>query len=198
MLPLVADSRCFDYTCFGEIRLLALRLSGILLITCSVTVAEDIGGAKQLFIDDQIIHSLGSAQRVFKRGEKLGPLLSANTAWETKRSLAYPTVRRESADSWKMWYRSGTPAGERAICYAISTDGINWTKPSLGIYPHRLGDQALDPQLVKKPGAHALNKHGIGLGKALQRGLEQAVEFDEGFFEEHDIVQVLAGKTSLV
>lgn len=102
-------------------------------------IAEKIGGAKQLFIDDHIIASLGGAQRVFKQGRKAGPYLSASTAWERKRSLAYPTVRREGADSWKMWYRAGTPAGERAICYATSTDGINWTKPNLGIYPHNGG-----------------------------------------------------------
>ena len=102
--------------------------------------AESIGGAKQLFIDDHIIDSLGSAERVFKQAVKTGPLLSASTAWETKRSLAYPTVRRESADSWKMWYRAGTPSGERAICYATSEDGVSWTKPMLGIYPHNGGN----------------------------------------------------------
>jgi hypothetical protein len=115
-------------------------LSIFLLMTAVGTAAEDIGGAKQLFIDDHIIHSLGGAKRVFKQGEKVGPLLSASTAWEEKRSLAYPTVRRENANSWKMWYRAGTPAGERAICYATSTDGIHWTKPRLGIYPHNHGN----------------------------------------------------------
>jgi hypothetical protein len=102
--------------------------------------AENIGGAQQLLIDDRIVASVGSAKRVFKQAVKRGPLLSASTAWETKRSLAYPTVRREGANSWKMWYRAGTPAGERAICYAISTDGVSWTKPKLGIYPHNGGN----------------------------------------------------------
>jgi hypothetical protein len=101
--------------------------------------AEDIGAGKQLFVDDRIIDSLGGAQRVFKPATKTGPLLSASTAWETKRSLAYPTVRREGANTWKMWYRAATPSGERTICYATSTDGINWTKPELGIYPHHDG-----------------------------------------------------------
>jgi hypothetical protein len=102
--------------------------------------AENIGGAKRLFIDDRIISSLGGAKRVFKPAVKTGPLLSASTAWETRRSLAYPTVRREGVRSWKMWYRAGTPSGERAICYATSMDGVSWTKPKLGIYPHNGGN----------------------------------------------------------
>ena len=119
---------------------LAGTLFSVLLMMGGNTFGDDIGDTKQLFIDNRIIHSLGGAKRVFKQGEMAGPLLSASTAWETKKSLAYPTVRRENAHSWKMWYRAGTRAGERAICYATSTDGIKWTKPSLGIYPHNKGN----------------------------------------------------------
>lgn len=118
----------------------SLTLLSICFTTGGGAFAVNIGGAKQLFIDDHIIHSLGGAQRVFKQGEKVGPLFSANPDWERKRSIAYPTVRRESADAWKMWYRAGTTSGDRAICYAISTDGIHWTKPHLGIYPHNDGN----------------------------------------------------------
>ena len=51
--------------------------------------AENIGGTKQLLIDDRIIASLGGAKRVFKQAVKTEPLLSASTPWEMKRSLAY-------------------------------------------------------------------------------------------------------------
>ena len=102
--------------------------------------AENTGGARQLFIDNHIIDSFGGAERVFKQAVKTGPLLSASTAWEEKRSLAYPTVRRENVSSWRMWYRAGTTAGERAICYATSKDGVTWIKPKLGIYPHNGGN----------------------------------------------------------
>ena len=114
---------------------------GLLAISSGLSRgAENIGEAKQLFVDDRIIGSLGSAKRVFKQAVKTGPLLSASTAWEKRRSLAYPTVRRECANSWKMWYRAGTTGGERAISYATSKDGITWTKPKLGIYPHNGGN----------------------------------------------------------
>lgn len=117
-----------------------MLIAGLLAISSVLSSgAENIGGAKQLLIDDQIIDSLGTAKRVFKPAKKTGPLFSASTAWETRRSLAYPTVRREGANSWKMWYRAGTPAGERAICYATSQDGLSWIKPKLGIYPHNGG-----------------------------------------------------------
>lgn len=115
-------------------------IAGLLLICSGVARGvEDIGGTKQLFIDDRIIASPGGSVRVFKQATKTGPLLAASTGWETKRSLAYPTVRREEAGCWKMWYRAATPTGERAICYATSTDGLKWTKPNLGIYPHHGG-----------------------------------------------------------
>ena len=116
-------------------------IAGLLAISTGLSWgAENIGGAKQLSIDDRIIGSLGSAKRVFKQAVKTGPLLSASTAWETRRSLAYPTVRREGVNSWKIWYRAGTPSGERTICYATSKDGVSWTKPKLGIYPHNGGN----------------------------------------------------------
>lgn len=117
----------------------------VLIATClainsaSVNGAENIGELKQLLIDDQIIDSKGGAERVFKQAIKSGPVLSASKAWETERSLAYPTVRRESPSSWKIWYRVVTPAGDRAICYATSRDGVSWIKPELGIYPHHGG-----------------------------------------------------------
>lgn len=121
-------------------RLRALT-AGLLAIMCGVAWGgENIGSSKQLFIDDHIIDSLGSAQRVFKQAVKTEPLLSADPAWETSRSLAYPTVRKEGPHVWKMWYRAGTPSGERAICYATSTDGVTWHKPMLGIYPHNGGN----------------------------------------------------------
>ncbi|MBL7037079.1 MAG: hypothetical protein ISR77_00545 [Pirellulaceae bacterium] len=116
-------------------------IAGLLVISSGLSRgAENIGGAKQLFVDNRIIGSLGSAKRVFKQAVKTGPLLSASTAWERRRSLAYPTVRREGVNSWKIWYRAGTPSGERAICYATSKDGVTWTKPKLGIYPHNGGN----------------------------------------------------------
>jgi hypothetical protein len=125
-------------------RLHALILVVLVLIAGFSLRAENIGESKQLFVDNRIIDSLGGAKRVFKQADKTGPLLSASTAWETKRSLAYPTVRREGANSLKMWYRAGTPSGERAICYATSPDGVTWTKPKLGIYPHNVVIDAID------------------------------------------------------
>jgi hypothetical protein len=121
-------------------QLQALTAVVLLLGTGSARGAMDIGGTKQLFIDDRIIASLGGAQRVFKPAQKTGPVLSASTSWERKASLAYPTVRREGPHSWKMWYRASTPSDERTICYATSTNGVHWIKPRLGIYPQNGGD----------------------------------------------------------
>ena len=68
----------------------------------------------------------------------------------------------------------------------------------LGIDADGTRDQALNPQLVKEPGPHALHEHPIRLGKPLQGRLQEPVKLDEGLFEEHNVVYVRAGNAGLV
>ena len=117
-----------------------LVIGELLLSTALCAETVNIGGATTLFIDDHIVETLGGASRSFHQGQKTGPFLEADSAWQRPRSLAYPTVRRESPTSWKMWYRAATTAGDRVICYATSTDGVNWNTPSLGIHSYNGGN----------------------------------------------------------
>jgi hypothetical protein len=87
-----------------SLKRLAALIAVFLVINSALSqAAEDIGSAKQLFIDDYIIDSLGRAERVFKQAVKSKPVLSARPAWETNhqprrnslRQLAYRTKKAD-------------------------------------------------------------------------------------------------------
>ena len=58
--------------------------------------------------------------------------------------------------TWHMFYKASDSNGNRATCYAHSSDGINWTRPSIGRHTY---DGSTDNNLVMDAGAemgHAL------------------------------------------
>ncbi len=69
------------------------------------------------------------------------PILRAEMPWEKPSVYLYGTVLRdESSGEFKMWYQSAS-ADSRApggfTCYAVSSDGLNWERPELGIFEFR-------------------------------------------------------------
>ena len=91
---------------------------------------------KQLFIDDYLIEELRGARKRLNRPVKhpSNPVLVKEHAWEES-GPGYGTVHYDrQAKLFKMWYQvwletKGTSAG--MLCYAISKDGIKWTKPAV-------------------------------------------------------------------
>src|SRR5690606_41276915 len=66
-----------------------------------------------------------------------GAVLNFDKPWEGNCS-GYCTIIKDG-DLYRMYYRGIREAGKdgndnEVTCYAESTDGIHWTKPSLGIY----------------------------------------------------------------
>jgi hypothetical protein len=103
-------------------------------------MAIEIGHAKQLFVDDYIVEKTEGLRRVMHQPEKHpgNPILRAEMPWEKPSVYLYGTVLRdESSGQFKMWYQS-LSADSRApggfTCYAVSSDGINWERPELGIF----------------------------------------------------------------
>ncbi|MGH7577979.1 MAG: hypothetical protein ACREM1_23015 [Longimicrobiales bacterium] len=99
--------------------------------------------AARLFIDDAEIEAMQGLQRVFHhpRRHAGNPLLTGTEPWEkwtvevNGRSVLYDEESRE----FKMWYVSpligvaGAAYGELfRTAYAVSRDGVHWTKPELG------------------------------------------------------------------
>lgn len=106
----------------------------------------NISVGRQFFVDDFLIKST-TLKRVYHYPELYAgnPVLKADKAWEmtgTKgASFAAPfsdgVWYDESEQKFKMWYMGGGGSysvnGAGVMCYAESTDGINWTKPELSV-----------------------------------------------------------------
>lgn len=103
----------------------------------------DVG--RQLFVDDFLISST-TLQRKFHYPEYYAgnPVLSPDKDWEKQGKsggFAAPfsdgVWYDESDGKFKMWYMAGggtyATSGAGITCYAESTDGINWIKPSLNV-----------------------------------------------------------------
>lgn len=106
----------------------------------------DISVGRQLFVDDFLIES-STLSRKWHRAEyhAAGPVLEPIREWEMYPSgggSAAPFsdgVWYDEADGkFKMWYMAGGAKysdGDPVTCYAESTDGITWTRPTLNVVP---------------------------------------------------------------
>ena len=116
---------------------------------------------KHLVLDSRIIESTKNAKLTIGevRKEKSNPLFVEDRTWEPRYDNMYPNVIYDEEENlYKCWYcpfivdqrttetnpdrrkpsltpyMNARPAGrEEAMLYATSADGINWTKPNLGI-----------------------------------------------------------------
>ena len=103
------------------------------------TQVVTIGNRRELFVDDTLIAKLeGSATLELQLPEPKEVVLTLNEPWEGNTS-AYFTMFQDGK-SYRAWYR-GSHYDEVAkkathpevVCYAESKDGLNWTKPDLGL-----------------------------------------------------------------
>ena len=102
-----------------------------------------VGWQKQLFLDDWIVDSTHNVSRVLKEPQRWpgNPVIVGDEPWEkwtvylNGRGVLYDDSERQ----FKMWYLAPTfdeaaPSGLRyKVCYAFSQDGVQWTKPDLGL-----------------------------------------------------------------
>ena len=105
--------------------------------TCTVsvvdTVAEEaveIGDRLELFLDDDLIAELsGSAQLLMHE-----PVKAADSENPFPRGHYTTVIWDEEAGLYRGYYRADGFWGQRT-CYVESTDGVNWYKPVLDVYP---------------------------------------------------------------
>lgn len=103
----------------------------------------DISIGRQLFVDDFLIESTTLDRKWYQATYYEGnPVFSPTTAWEMMNNkgggFAAPFSDGvwfdETENKFKMWYLGGGALhgdGNFVTCYAESTDGINWNRPSL-------------------------------------------------------------------
>ncbi len=93
----------------------------------------DVG--RQLFVDDFLIQET-TLSRTFHLAKyhEASPVLKPDQPWEGDTAMAFSDgCWYDPKDKlFKMWYLAGK---ERATCYAVSEDGLRWTKPALDVRP---------------------------------------------------------------
>ena len=108
----------------------------------------DIGDRLELFVDDYLINEISSATRTLHHPHPQEVACAHDSPWEGS-SSGYKTVFQDG-DLYRMYCRGShviyTPDGfddphPQVVCYAESHDGIQWTKPELGLVPFDGGKQ---------------------------------------------------------
>lgn len=120
-------------------RLSSLILVAILFNLFSVTAQQQsliIKNQRELFTDDHIIEKLNNMETRLATPVSGGKALTFDKPWEGKFS-AYVSIIHDGV-RYRMYYRGLTgddnKGAQQVTCYAESVDGINWSKPNLGIF----------------------------------------------------------------
>src|SRR5680860_12066 len=103
----------------------------------------NIGSKRQLFIDNYLLEKISDGVQLQMHNPiPKGIAIKHDSPWEGNGS-AYHSVFMDG-DIYRMYYRGRQMDIDSLLrkmdisthyyCYAESTDGINWTKPNLGLY----------------------------------------------------------------
>jgi hypothetical protein len=99
--------------------------------------AIEIGGRRELFVDNWLIERLENARLELARPVDAGEVLPFDRPWEGP-FCGYCTIIRDG-DTLRAYYRGLPEAGKdgssrETTCYAESTDGVHWTRPNVGLF----------------------------------------------------------------
>ena len=123
---------------------LCLGLVLLSMATVAMATTLDLGSRRELMVDDYLIDQfLGGAELELHEPTKREVVITHENSWEGS-GCGYYTIL-EDTDRLRMYYTcaqqpvTGTetvPTHPLYTGYAESTDGINWTKPNLGLFEH--------------------------------------------------------------
>jgi len=96
-----------------------------------------IGSRLELFVDDYLIDKLENTQLKLHTPKLSGVVLTFDNPWEGPFCGGCTVIK--DGDIFHMYYRGLPVAGHdgsdyEVTCYAESRDGLNWTKPDLGLF----------------------------------------------------------------
>lgn len=97
----------------------------------------DLGHRRELFADRFLIDRLDGCEHRLHSPHPTGTVLRFNAPWEGA-FTGYATVIRDGS-RLRLYYRGSPIAGRdgaetEVTCYAESTNGMDWTKPMLGLF----------------------------------------------------------------
>ena len=133
------------WTTIQEVTKMSGRLTGLLLLLIlflTPVLAEeqiDIGQRWELFVDDYLIdRTEGRIGLRLHSPTMQGVVIVHDRPWEGN-TCGYHTIFRDG-ELYRMYYRGWNhdsktqkQAHPAVVCYAESTDGINWKKPDLNL-----------------------------------------------------------------
>ena len=97
----------------------------------------EIGVDRQLFVDHALVDSMEGVGLVLGAPRDEGPVFTFDRSWEGP-FAGYSTVLRDG-DRFLLYYRGLPEAGgdgsnRETTCVALSDDGVNWSRPNLGLH----------------------------------------------------------------
>ena len=102
-----------------------------------MTEAIEIGSRRELLVDEELIERMVGARLTLHRPVARAIAIVHDAPWEGN-TCCYHTVFQDG-DIFRLYYRGShfdeaeKSARHQVVCYAESRDGIEWTKPELGI-----------------------------------------------------------------
>ena len=142
---------------------------------------------KQLFLDDHAVESAAGVTRTLHQPEKQGAVLrgdvsAGQTGVQSRSSPQWNSDRQV----WEWWYWAFYDApnatGDRLDYYAVSKDGIEWEKPSLGLYEGRgPGDRNVAWDPTARSIYHVIRDEGAADPRRRYKGLFDLLDRRIGF-----------------
>jgi hypothetical protein len=130
---------------------------GAVLIAGTTVFAEtiDLGTRRELFVDHFLIEKLQNAELKMHEPHRDGVAIQFDKPWEGGFSCYFTVIK--DGDLYRAWYR-GLPVAIKdgigdCTCYAESKDGINWTRPNVGLIECH-GNRNNNIVLTNEPFAH--------------------------------------------
>ena len=113
------------------------------------TEVRNIGGRRELFIDDYLIDDLGGAEFRLHHPVRQEVVLRVDAPWENSNSSSYHSVVQMPDGRCRFYYSGGMrsvalcdPPSDAVVfgkgwilCLAESDDGIHWSRPAVNLYP---------------------------------------------------------------
>lgn len=97
----------------------------------------DLGSRRELLVDHFLIESMENIRLVQNQPRDEGSVFKFDQPWEGLFS-GYSTIIKDG-DLFRLYYRGqptvgGDGEGSESTCYAVSKDGIHWTRPELKLF----------------------------------------------------------------
>jgi hypothetical protein len=93
---------------------------------------REIGSQLELFVDDWLIESMSNTTLKLHQPIRKEIVFRFDAPWEGAQS-GYVTIMKDD-NRFRMYYRGGGDLSREYTCLAESEDGINWKRPSLGLF----------------------------------------------------------------